>query len=153
MVGLSLTCFLPLLAMQVCDPLGAGMKLKLLALPIVSGTIDIHANGQTRFLASLKEFASAHGFEIEVEQLPMGIQCYSFNMLRDDVIVSGESDFDSMNGHFNPLNYQFDVSRNYFKHDRPGLDAELRLVAEALVRDFQAALKDIAAVTLVPPKK
>ena len=153
MVGLGLACFLPLLAMQVCDPLGAGIKLKLIALPIVSGTIDIHENGEDLFLAGLKAFASARGSELEIEPQPMGVRCYSFDMLRDDAILWGASNFDSQLGHFKSLDYQFFINRNFYKHDRPEFDAELRPIAEGLARDFQAALKDIAAVTLVPPKK
>ena len=130
---------------------GNDMKVELVALPIVQGTIDIAVGGQNPFLWKLQEFATRHGFEISGIELPGNNKSYSFRMVRDDLLLSGTSDAVGIAG-FNPVHYQFFFSRNVYQHNKLESDDPYRAEVDRLAADFQLMLKPVASVAITPPK-
>jgi len=127
------------------------MRVELVALPIVQGTIDIPQGGQNPFLWRLQDFATKHGLKISGIELPGNNKAYSFMMIRDDLILHGGSDPVGLSGS-NPLHYQFAVSRNVFKHNKLESDDPYRAEADRLATDFQEMIKTVGTVTIAPPK-
>lgn len=121
-------------------------------LPIVAGEIHIHTGDQPRFLDALKAFTLKFGFKTDVHELHWGVDCYDFQMFHDDLILMGQSKYNSEKDAFDPMNYRFSVRRNFLKPDKPGLEAELHPIAEALARDLKTELSVIAEVTIEPAK-
>lgn len=128
------------------------MKGELVSLAIVQGYVDLPVNGQNPFLWKVKEFASKHGFEFHLMELPGNNKAYSAMLIRDDLLLDCTSETVSAMEGFDPLRYGFAFHRNVFKHNKLESDDPYRPEVDRLVTDFQVMMKPVGAVTITPSK-
>ena len=124
------------------------MQLKTIALPIASGFVDLREGGPDQFLPAIKSFAASHGFQLKLDTEADDPRFYVFQLVRSDLILGGQNDYDSQMQTYIVTRYQFAFMPNYLKY--PNLDPvePLRPVVAGLLSDFQESVKSIGSVTI-----
>jgi len=122
------------------------MQLKVIALPIASGIVDLGEGRPDQFLPTLQGFAVAHGFQLKLEPEADDPRSYVFQLVRNDVILEGQNDYESQRSSYIFSRYQFAFMQNYLKY--PNLDPveSLKPVVAGLLSDFQDSMKPIGHV-------
>ena len=99
------------------------------------------------FYNALGTFSESNGFKLDLTEMGMGAGCINIVMVRDDLVLDGNTEFYGADGGCNPRSIRISINTNFYKGAvLTGDDHVIRDVARRLAESFSVQFEPVAKV-------